>query len=258
MPMNILNCSILSKLRPRSSIKFKHRVTIAGRTFGHLKVYGFVGYHFKDRAAYWLCRCLCGNWSIVNRNKLGQKRTTSCGCRSAVQRTHGMRQTRVYRLWVGMLTRARNPNTKSQHNYIGRGIRACEGLYRFENFYALLSDPPRKQSIDRINNEGHYSCGQCPECCQNNWPMNLKWSTSKEQNRNRRDNRMITIGTETKCLADWAEYSGVNDTTAWYRLKGGWTPEQAFGFQEPPSRKGKGGRPKLSPHSDAGLRNNPG
>jgi len=91
----------------------------------------------------------------------------------------------------------------------------------------------------RINTNGHYSCGQCSECIQNNWPMNVKWSSSKQQNRNRRNNRMITIGAETKCLSEWSELSGVGTATAWYRLKGSWTPEQAFDFAEPPSRKRK-------------------
>jgi len=250
--MQILNYSILSKLEPRNWKNFP-RTSIAGKVYKHLTVYGLMGYHHKDRTSYWLCRCSCGNWSIVSRGKLGQKRSSSCGCRSAVQRTHGMRKTRVYRLWVGMLTRARNPNTKSQHNYIGRGIRACQGLYKFENYFALLGEPPAKYSTDRINVNGHYSCGQCPECIENNWPMNLKWSSSKEQNRNRRDNRMITIGTETKCLADWAEDAGVQVTTAWYRLKGNWTPAQAFDFEPPPSRKGKGGRPKLNSLNQLGI-----
>jgi len=235
--MDILNCSILAKLRPRSPKNFKHRITIAGRELHHLTVFGFVGYHVTEYASYWLCRCSCGNWSIVNRNKLGQERTTSCGCRSAVQKTHGMRQTRIYRLWVGMLTRVRNRNTKSQHNYIGRGIRACRALYKFENFYTLAGDPPPKASIDRIDNNGHYSCGQCSECLENNWPMNIKWSSSKEQNRNRRDNRLITISGRTECLAAWAEISGVLSATAHYRLKRNRTPEQAFEFKERPSRR---------------------
>lgn len=243
--MQILNYSIVTKLRPRSPKNFKHRVSIAGRTFKHLTVYGFIGYHVKESTGYWLCRCSCGNWSIVNRNKLGQKRTTSCGCRSAVQRTHGMRHTPAYGRWVGMLTRVRNPRTKSQHNYIGRGIRACLGLQKFENYYEILGDPQPQDQTDRINNQGHYSCGKCSECHENNWPMNIKWSTSKINNRNRRDNRLITIGNQTKCAAEWSEISGVLNATAYYRLKRNWTPEQAFGFKEPPSRKGKGGRPRL-------------
>lgn len=230
--MDILNCSILSKLRPQSTKKFKHRKSIVGKTYGHLTVYALIGYHIKEGTGYWLCRCSCLNWSIVNRNKLGQKRTTSCGCRSAVQRTHGMRQTRVYRLWVGMLTRVRNPRTKSQHNYIGRGIRACKGLERFENYYALLGDPPLAAQTDRINNEGHYSCGKCPECIENGWPMNIKWSSSKINNRNRRDNLLVTINSETKCLAEWVELSEVQYATAFYRLKHNWTPEEALGFKE--------------------------
>lgn len=255
--MQILNYSILAKLRPRSPVSFTHRITIVGRKFHHLTVFGLVGYHVKERTGYWLCRCSCGNWSIVNRNKLGQKRTTSCGCRSAVQRTHGMRQTPVYSRWVGMLTRARNPNVKTQHNYVGRGIRACQGLTRFENYYRLLGDPLPTDQTDRIENDGHYSCGECSECIENGWPMNIKWSSSKINNRNRRTNRLITIGDQVKCMSEWSEISGVLSATASYRLKRNWTPEQAFGFELPPSRKGKGGRPKkLIPKTRINLSDN--
>lgn len=223
---------LLAKLRPHSTTRFRHRITLVGRRYGHLTVYALIGYHIVDGVGYWLCRCACGKWAIVNRHKLGQKRATSCGCRSAVQRTHGMRHSRVYYLWTDMLTRVRNQNSKNWQNYGGRGIRACEGLSKFERFYALLGGPPRKYSLDRVDNNGHYSCGQCRECVHNSWPKNVKWASSKEQNRNRRNNRLITIGGTTQCMAEWCDATGVLSATACYRLKRGWTPEEAFEFKE--------------------------
>lgn len=49
-----------------------------------------------------------------------------------------------------------------------------------------------KHSIDRIDNDGHYETG------------NIRWATADEQSRNKRNNALITIGDETKCVTDWA------------------------------------------------------
>jgi hypothetical protein len=81
----------------------------------------------------------------------------------------------------------------SYKNYSARGIVVCE---RWRNsFIAFIEDmgqmppsPPR-YTIDRIDNEGHYSCGKCDECKANSWPMNCRWATYKEQMNNRRKQR---------------------------------------------------------------------
>ncbi len=50
----------------------------------------------------------------------------------------------------------------------------------------------------------------------------------KEQNRNRRDNKLITYEGKTKCIADWADILGVKSATLRQRLRYGWTVERAF------------------------------
>lgn len=62
---------------------------------------------------------------------------------------------------------------------IGRGIKISnEWRYDFKKFLDYVSKLPnyggKNLSIDRINNEGNYE------------PGNLKWSTRKEQQNNRR------------------------------------------------------------------------
>jgi hypothetical protein len=74
-------------------------------------------------------------------------------------------------------------------------------------------DAPRGQcTIDRIDNSKGYS------------PDNCRWATIKEQNRNQRNNLVFN----GKCLAEWAEISGINYNTLKYRLRNGWTFEKTI------------------------------
>ena len=89
--------------------------------------------------------------------------------------------------WKSMKIRCDYPNHHSYVNYGGRGITICEGFRDFEFFTSVMIAPPfPKAQIDRIDNDGHYSCGQCDECYRNRWPLNLRWATPKQNANNRR------------------------------------------------------------------------
>lgn len=232
--------SILAKLRPPTK-KNNHKKSYVGQKFNRLTVYSLVGYTKTEQAmSYWLCRCSCGNFRIVALGKLKSGRTKSCGCfkdeaTGDRNRTHGKSKTPAYRRWSGMLTRVDNPNRKDAENYIGRGITACQGLREFENFHGLLGDPPLKQEVDRINNEGNYSCGKCRECLSKNWPMNVRWAPKKVQNRNTRKNVHLTANGETRCVAEWAEMLNLNPLLIAKRKRAGWPDDECLGFKERPS-----------------------
>ena len=85
----------------------------------------------------------------------------------------------------------------------------------------LLADmgkrPTPKHAIDRYTDtNGHYEPGNC------------RWTTQKEQQRNRRNNRLVTFRGKTQCLNAWSEEIGIQRQTLGYRLSAGWTEEEAF------------------------------
>ena len=65
--------------------------------------------------------------------------------------------------------------------------------------------PSPDHSIDRINNNMHYSCGHCEECLENGWAANCRWATAKENSNNKRSNHPVTAFGETKTISQWVE-----------------------------------------------------
>lgn len=112
-----------------------------------------------------------------------------------------------------MRYRCYNINDKEYSWYGGRGITICdEWLNDFMSFYdwSMNNGYQDNLTIDRIDNNKGYS------------PINCRWTTRKEQARNTRRNRLITIDGETKCLAEWCEVFNLNYHTVKRRLYRGW------------------------------------
>ena len=66
----------------------------------------------KDGLAQWLCLCECGVKKVVRGSDLRKDSTISCGCykdseTSKRSTTHGMSNTREYKMWRGAKCRAR-------------------------------------------------------------------------------------------------------------------------------------------------------
>jgi len=115
-------------------------------------------------------------------------------------------------------------NSVNSQYHGGRGIKVCERWRAFENFLTDMGQKPFSEaSIDRIDNDGNYSCGHCEECLRNGWPANCRWATDKEQQRNTRQNRMLTYNGKTMCLAEWGELLGIEYNILWARLNRGWS-----------------------------------
>lgn len=206
-----------------------------GKTHGRLTVLRREG-HLHGRAA-WLCKCSCGAIKVVAGKHLRDGIVVSCGCfgreaRLASSIKHGQarkrHRTQTYAIWLAMMYRCRNPNALNFRDYGGRGIRPCMNMATFVGFRAIMGDRPVFLSIERLNNDLGYVCGECEECLQNNWPRNVKWATKMEQANNKRSNRMIEFSGKVMSMAMWSKEIGVSYHTLQRRLGSGWSVDRAL------------------------------
>lgn len=177
----------------------------------------------EHKRQLWLCECDCGNKLVLSSNALNRGNTRSCGCLKLQvigerRRTHGKSNSPEYNNWMAMKSRCCNTDNQDYALYGGRGIRVCKRWANsFENFLADMGTrPPGKNTIERVNTDGHYTKDNC---C---------WATQRQQTRNKRNNHRVTVGTRTQTIAEWAEETGVPCRTLWSRIVTGWPPEKAI------------------------------
>lgn len=176
---------------------------ISGEKFGRLVAKHPSG-NTRDHGPLWYCECRCGNFTTVLGASLRSGATRSCGClfketrrtTGLANRTHGKTDTTEYNLWQSMRARCKNPKVQSYKYYGGRGIKVCAGwdaAIGFVHFFKTLGTRPSPaHSLDRMEVDGHYSCGECAECVANGWPLNVRWATRPEQAANKRTSRLHT------------------------------------------------------------------
>lgn len=156
---------------------------ITGRRYGMLEAVEF-SHIGSDKHAVWVFKCDCGKTVEKRKCHVVTGQIRSCGCllekarktAGRKNKTHGMKNTRIYRIWNGMKNRCNNPNSCNAHYYYERGITVCKEWESFEVFYewAQKSGYRDDLSIDRIDNDKGYE------------PQNCRWVSAKEQAHNRR------------------------------------------------------------------------
>lgn len=200
---------------------------ITGQKYGRLTV---ISFHSREKSyTKWLCKCECGNQTITAMNYLRTGKTKSCGCICKEKPNafvHGFSNNRFYRNWLSMKARCYNSKTSNFYLYGGRGIKISDRWLKFENFkddmYKSYLEHieqfgKNNTSIDRIDNNGNYELNNC------------KWTTNKEQGRNKRNNHLLTFKGETLPLSQWAEKINISSKVLRTRiLRDKWSTERAI------------------------------
>ena len=193
-------------------------INLVGKRFNRLTVIKYMG---KSK---WLCKCDCGNETIVDSHNLRTNHTKSCGCYNKEKfkqrfTTHGLSTTRIYKIYLGIKKRCYNKNYREFHLYGGRGIKVCqEWLDDFMSFYIWSGANGYKDdlTIDRIDVNGNYESTNC------------RWITQAEQNLNTRKNHYITYNGITMSMKQWAEKCNLSYSTLQHRIYRNWNVEKAL------------------------------
>lgn len=199
----------------------------SGQRFGRLMAIRLIERDLKWNGHMWLFNCDCGSEKVISIKSVRSGHTSSCGClflENLVDRntTHGLSEARrrEYRSWKDMRARCNNPKDSDYSDYGGRGILICERWDDFSLFYSDMGLRPKGLTIDRINVNGNYE------------PLNCRWASRKTQANNKRTNRRIAIGSETKTLQEWCRHFGIDHSKARYRLAQGWPIEKVFSLED--------------------------
>jgi hypothetical protein len=125
---------------------------------------------------------------------------------------------RLRKIWESIHARCEYDKHPHFNEYGGRGITVCQEWDSYLPFakWAFQHGYNDALSIDRINNEKGYS------------PNNCRWVTMKEQQNNRRNNRIIEYQGNKYTLTQLAEKIGISKTTLKERLNMGWSVEDAI------------------------------
>jgi hypothetical protein len=194
---------------------------LTGQAFGFLVAVELGPKLKATSGAWWLCECECGNTKSIRSSDLTGGKVRSCGCKhqalkGASLTRHGGRGTRTYRIWCAMKTRCSNPNAASYSRYGGRGIAVSPEWERFEAFLADMGECPDGMSIDRIDNNGGYSAGNC------------RWATKVQQANNTSTNIVIEHDGKRMTRSEWERSLGLGATTVRSRLRRGLSLENAL------------------------------
>lgn len=158
--------------------------------------------------AMWECVCNCGKVFEACGQSLRNGHTKSCGhlqrdAASALNKTHGLSKTQLYKAWAGIKDRCYNPNNDNYAHYGAKGISLCSEWHDFAVFHkwAMENGYQKGLTIERKNNSEGYN------------PDNCYWATRTIQNRNTTRTHRIIDGDRILTAAEAARIAGVSRST---------------------------------------------
>lgn len=181
-----------------------------GSRFGRLVTVEDLGV-IKSRRR-WRCLCDCGTEIVTKENALKTGNTKSCGCLNRDMTAErnwktGLGKLPEAQVWRDIRKRCLNPNDRNYKNYGARGITIEPAWLDLASFIKDVGlRPGPGYTLDRKDNSLGYQ------------PGNVHWVTMKEQQRNKRSNRHVTINGVTKVAVDWADQYGIDRGTLSHRL----------------------------------------
>jgi AraC-like DNA-binding protein len=165
---------------------------------------------------YGLCHCGCGGKTLIaDRNKYDGSKWVQGKPRPYIANHHKNthrhatrgKEEPIYKTWRHMIDRCTNPNSDAYKDYGGRGITICDRWRKFENFLADMGERPESKTIDRYpDKNGNYEPGNC------------RWATWKEQQNNRRSNRVVEFLGEMYNITQLARKFGMQERTLKRRI----------------------------------------
>lgn len=198
---------------------------LVGKRFGRLTITELAEpktYPCGTTHRHWLCRCDCGNITIVSQSHLKTGEVKSCGCLND-ERIRAPRVTnshkRIHRIWKGMKDRCLNPNYHSYSRYGGRGITICDEWINDSNAFekwAVSNGYSDEFSIDRIDNDKGYS------------PDNCRWVDRITQQNNTSSNLYLEYAGIKLTASEWARKLGISRDVIYERYKKGLPVEKVL------------------------------
>ena len=196
-------------------------IDIIGKKFGKLTTLKLIR-RDKNYIATWLCKCDCGNTKEVSRSNLISNSIKSCGC--LFKTLDGFSETKFGQVWKSINRRCNDIKHYDYKNYGMKGVEvswSCFSDFRKDMYKSYLNHVRKygkeDTTIERINNNGHYSK---ENCC---------WATWKEQSRNKSTNHLITFRGKTQPVISWAEELKLNYGTLIMRInKSKWSVEKSL------------------------------
>lgn len=208
---------------------------LRGAVSGYLVATCLIGQEVAGGSNMWRCICKCGNRTKARACQITKGTLKSCGClrrelSGRRARKHGKGRTPEAARWRAMINRCHNPKDTGFKRYGARGIWVCERWRRsFEEYLVDVGEVPKGYHVDRVNNDLGYCCGKCQDCESRGIKKpNWRVATVSQNQRNRRDNRLITVSGITKTLTEWSEITGIKVGSLWSRLDKGWSEEKAI------------------------------